>query len=161
MRSNNLEEKKLGKGYLIFILLFFLFTPTPKEGRYRVLKVYDGDSILLRFPDGRVEKVRYIGIDAPERFQPYHSVARKKNWELLRKGKIRLEFDVKKRDRYGRILAYVYADKIMINAEMLRLGLARVYYDKENTRYLELFKKLEEEARKKHLGIWKKRRYRW
>jgi micrococcal nuclease len=160
MRSTRLREKTAIKGLLIIVLLLCsALTVPPDESCYRVLKVYDGDTILIRFPDGKVEKVRYIGIDAPERYKPYHLQAKKKNLELLRKGEIRLEFDVKKKDRYGRWLAYVYSGKIMINAELIRLGLARVYHDEENTRYGELFEQLEKEARENHSGIWKKRSY--
>src|SRR5689334_12864051 len=77
---------------------------------------------------GRVEKVRYIGIDAPETRHPIRGAepggreASAANRRLVQGRTVRIELDVRARDRYGRLLGYVYVGDLMINAEMVRLG---------------------------------------
>ena len=67
-----------------------------------------------------------------------------------------LEYDRDKRDYYDRILAYVWLDTLFVNAEIVRLGYGRAYlkypFKKE---YMELFQRLEEEAKEGERGMWK------
>lgn len=69
---------------------------------------------------------------------------------------IQLEFDeTNKTDRYGRLLAYVFVDGMLLQETLVREGLARVAYVKEpNTKYLEELKKAQEKAKNESLGIW-------
>ena len=121
-----------------------------------MMKVIDGDTVQLRTPAGEVVIVRYIGIDCPERGEPFYRFALKTNRRLLKGKSITLEFDEKLHDTYGRWLAYVYADELMVNAELLRLGYARLYLDSENEKHLPLFKKMLEEAQRHRRGLWGK-----
>src|SRR5215213_4702317 len=88
-----------------------------KESRARVLRVIDGDTIEVDL-GGREEHVRYIGIDTPESAIPGEPVecfgkeAAAANEDLVDGETVRLVFDAERRDRYGRLLAYVYADEI-------------------------------------------------
>ena len=69
---------------------------------------------------------------------------------------VRIEFDVEKRDRYGRLLAYVYLpDGRMLNAELVKEGYAQVYTFPSNVRYVNLFLKLQRQARENNRGLWK------
>ena len=78
-----------------------------------VTRVVDGDTIEVRL-DGRIEKIRLIGIDTPESVKPgtpvecYAKAASAQTDRLLEGRRVRLEFDAERRDRYGRLLAYVY-----------------------------------------------------
>src|SRR5436190_5289182 len=92
-----------------------------------VVHVDDGDTIDVRIAD-RVERVRYIGIDAPEvahdardgrgarRGDRGGAAAAGLNRALVAGTVVRLELDVERRDRYGRLLAYVWAGGGMVNA---------------------------------------------
>lgn len=68
--------------------------------------------------------------------------------------RITLEYDVEKRDKYGRVLAYVYADERSVQEELLRRGLARVGYIYESRRHLDDFRGAEDVAQEKKIGIW-------
>jgi micrococcal nuclease len=67
---------------------------------------------------------------------------------------VRLEFDVQTRDRFGRLLAYVYVGNLMVNAELVRQGYAQAAAYPPNVRYQELFLQLQREAREAKRGLW-------
>lgn len=131
----------------IILLVFFLYPPF--RG-IRVEEVTDGDTIVLS--DGRA--VRYIGIDTPEEGETLFAEAKETNREVLGGKKITLEYDIEKRDRYRRALAYVWADSLLVNAELIKRGLARVYLFSPNLKYRDLFIRLQKEARANNLGLW-------
>jgi micrococcal nuclease len=124
------------------------------------LRVIDGDTIVL--VNG--EKIRYLGIDTPEtRFSPrgpqyYADEATAANRRLVEGKNVRLEFDVERRDIYGRLLAYVFVDTIFVNAELVRGGYAKTLFFRPNNRYRALLSKLERESREAGLGMWAAKR---
>ena len=69
--------------------------------------------------------------------------------------RIALEYDVEKRDKYGRVLAYVFADGTNVQEELLGKGLARVGYVYESRRHLDAFREAEQFAKEKKLGVWR------
>lgn len=68
--------------------------------------------------------------------------------------RITLGYDMEKRDKYGRVLAYVYADGKNVQEKLLKKGLARVDYVYESRRHLETFKEVEQFAKEKKIGVW-------
>ena len=97
------------------------------------MRVVDGDTIRVRL-GGREERVRYIGVDTPETVKPGTPVQcfgqareRVQRATVVRAGTVRLVFDAERRDRYGRLLAYVYRepDGLFVNAELVRRGYAQ------------------------------------
>ena len=124
-----------------------------------VVHVVDGDTIHVQC-GARVEKVRYIGIDAPEIHHPTWGEepggreAAALNRRLVGGRHVRLELDVRARDQYGRLLAYVWTGDLMVNAEVVRLGYAQVMTVPPNVRYQALFLKLQREARAAGRGLW-------
>ena len=128
-----------------------------------VRKVVDGDTILLT----NGEYVRYIGIDTPESRRknasgrwvndpkPFAKEATRLNKKLVLGKNVRLEFDVEKRDKYKRLLAYVFVDDIFVNARLIEEGLAQLLTIPPNNKYTALFKKLQKKARKEKRGLWK------
>jgi micrococcal nuclease len=143
-------------GLLLLIIFTSGFGSAPKD-LYRVERVIDGDTIKL----SSGERVRYIGIDTPETKHPKKPVqyfgkeAYEANKKLVEGKKVRLEFDVQKRDRYGRLLAYVYVDDVFVNAWLVKNGFAYSYTYPPNIKYQELFVKLQKEARENKRGLWR------
>lgn len=123
----------------------------------RVEKIYDGDTIGAVVA-GRFEKIRLLGIDAPEMDQrPWGKKAR----ECLRSlisvagSEISLEYDIDRRDKYGRILAYIWTqDRKMINEEMMKKGCAVLFTFSPNVRYAELFRSAQKKAQEDKAGLW-------
>jgi micrococcal nuclease len=129
-----------------------------------VVRTVDGDTVHVRVA-GRIEKVRYIGIDTPEVHHPTRGeepggrAATEVNRRLVGDRPVRLEPDVQLRDRHRRLLAYVWVKRadgveVMVNAEMVRLGYAQVLTVPPNVRHAETFRKLAAEAREHHRGLW-------
>ena len=140
----------------IILLLFIVLLGCEQQGS-KVKRIIDGDTIELI----NGERVRYIGIDTPETYPPrgpqyYGQEATEANRKLVAGKRIKMEFDVDKKDRYGRTLAYIFVDTIFVNAELLRLGYAKTYFFPPNIRYFVLFTKLENEAKEAGRGIWGK-----
>jgi len=125
-----------------------------------VVRVVDGDTILVRLPNGATERVRYIGIDTPESVrpeqpvEPYGPEAANRNRELLRNAEVELEFDVQERDRYGRLLAYVFADGTFVNRRLVEEGLALAITYAPNVRNQQKLLDAQRRARREALGIW-------
>ena len=103
--------------------------------------------------------MRYIGIDAPE-IHPEVEAFGIEAWQanrLLVAGKeVRLEQDVSKTDKYGRLLRYVWVDDILVEAELVRQGLARAKAYPPDTKYQDYLEQMEAEAREAGRGMWVK-----
>ena len=123
-------------------------------------RVVDGDTIRVVLASGREERVRYIGVDTPESVRPGTPVecfarkASKANERLVAGREVRLERDVEERDRYGRLLAYVYAGPTFVYAELVRGGYAQPLSIPPNVRHAARFVSLAAEARRAGKGLW-------
>lgn len=128
-----------------------------------VVRIVDGDTIVVRLGSGREERVRYIGIDTPESVKPntpvqcFAKAASDANAALVDGRRVRLERDVSERDRYGRLLAYVHRsdDDLFVNAELVRQGYAHASPYPPDVRHEADFRSLEREARTARRGLWK------
>ncbi len=116
-----------------------------------VTEVIDGDTIVI---DGGYH-VRYIGIDAPESGELYYLEAKQANEELVAGKKVRLESDISDRDRYGRLLRYVYVDDKFVNAEMISRGCAWAIAYPPDVKYQVYLEAMEGEARQTKRGFWR------
>lgn len=119
----------------------------------QVVRVIDGDTIEVEI-EGQAYRVRYIGINTPERDEFFYQEATKANAQLVAGQTVVLEKDVSETDRYGRLLRYVWVGETMINAELVRRGYAQVATYPPDVKYQELFLELEREARKASRGLW-------
>jgi len=125
----------------------------------QVVDIIDGSTILVNLGE-RSETVRYIGItpqESPRRpptATPSPAEAVEANRQLVSRQQVRLELDTQERDRDGRLLAYVYVDDQMVNAELVRRGSAGVMTVQPNVRHRDLFVTLEQEARDNRRGVW-------
>ncbi len=157
------------KGFLfstvlsLFLYSQFLNQVTLKEDVFlKVEKVVDGDTFWIINQNGEREKIRLIGVDTPEARRTrnkemgyYGKEASDYSKELLTGTKIRLEYDVSKRDRYKRTLAYVYLeDGTFLNAHLIAEGYATLLTVPPNVKYVDLFRNLQREARKNEKGLW-------
>ena len=122
-----------------------------ESGKVYCDRVVDGDTIVVLM-DGKKEKVRMIGIDTPESVHPDKSrntpmgkIASKYTKDNLEGKYVTLETDVQERDKYGRVLAYVYLDDKMFNKTLLEEGLAELMTIPPNVKYVDDFKKIEAE----------------
>jgi micrococcal nuclease len=132
-----------------------------EERAARVARVVDGDTIQVDV-DGRRERVRYIGVDTPESVKPgtpvecYAKRAAAENERLVAGERVRLVQDAEARDRYGRLLAYVYraSDDAFVNAALVRGGYARPLTIAPNDRHAAQFDALARDARRAGRGLW-------
>ncbi len=139
-------------------------TPTAFVGEKQtvlVTRVIDGDTIEI---EGKI-KVRYIGVNTPE---IYHDTTGKKtgeqcfadesyleNKKLVEGKTITLVRDVSDKDKYGRLLRYVYIDDLFVNDYLIQNGFAKIMIIKPDIKYALEFKQKEKEAKANNLGIWK------
>lgn len=140
-----------------------LTRPATAEGPYPVQYVSDGDTIGVNI-NGKTTTVRMIGIDTPEVKDPRKPVqcfgteASGRAYELLNNTQVWLEYDpaVERQDRYGRTLAYVWADQTTLaNQVMLTGGFAHEYtYNNTAYKYQAAFKAEESAARTDGKGLW-------
>lgn len=126
-------------------------SPTPLSD-FLVSEVLDGDTI--RIETG--EKVRYLGIDAPEQNEAYGLTAARYNKQFVLGKRIRLEYDYEEHDQYGRLLAYVFAGNDFINEKMIKEGYAKVYTiaHTRKLKYIDRLEAAETWARERHNGMW-------
>ena len=130
----------------------------------KVARVIDGDTFVL----ADSQHVRILGINSPEiarlgkPAQPYADSAATFTKSLIDGKQIKLTFENKTFDIFGRLLAYVWLtdkegkDSLFIQAELLKAGLARISYYPKGKRYYELFYNLRRTAMRDKRGIWRR-----
>lgn len=127
--------------------------------RAEVVRVIDGDTIDVRIGDA-VERVRYIGIDAPEEAHEgddaecYAAEATDANVQLVGGKEVRLLQDEGNRDDYGRLLRYVYVEDVFVNEALLEEGAAITMSIPPNTAHWERFRDAVVAAKAAGRGLW-------
>jgi len=135
-------------------LLALLLAALPAAGEERVAtvrSVIDGDTVVL--DDGR--RIRYLGINAPERGEAYFAEATAFNRRLTEGRRVRLEPDQVLEDRYHRLLFYVYVDGEMVNARLIEEGVAHLLVIPPNLKHYDRLLELQRQARAARRGIWR------
>lgn len=136
------------------------------NGPYKVDRVVDGDTIIVAI-NGENVTVRMIGVNTPESVAPENYkentdegvTASDYTKELLTGEYVHLEYDKDKDDNYGRTLAYVYLDDVMVNLHLLEEGYAEVMTIKPNTKYVAKFQETEQKAKENNIGFWSNGRF--
>ena len=133
-------------------------SPRPDEASDTVVRVVDGDTIGVA---GLPDSVRLIGIDTPELDDPrprqrcLARLAKERIDSLTSRRKVRLVRDVLDRDRYRRLLRYVYLpDGRLVNLVMVEEGYATVLTVPPNVRLAPLFLSAQSTARRQERGLW-------
>ncbi len=125
-----------------------------------VVHVVDGDTVVVALRDGTRATVRLLGADTPETVDPRKPVqcfgpeASAYTKEHLGGRAVRLEFDVERHDRYGRLLAYVIVDGHRFEDDLLRLGYARLLVIAPNGSHARTMLAEELAARRGRRGLW-------
>jgi micrococcal nuclease len=128
-------------------------------GTAEVMSVVDGDTLDVRW-NGRTEPVRLLGVDTPETVDPQRPVgcygpeASAFTHRRLQGRTVHLRFDRERRDRYGRLLAYVEVDGRRFNDELLTGGYARLLVIPPNGRHARAMLDEELAARSAARGLW-------
>lgn len=148
---------------LLFILLIFISSCTTGQvilqekqldGPYLVTNVIDGDTADIII-NGKTERLRFSGINTPEKNECYYQEAKDKLKELILNKEIYIQQDKTDKGKYGRLLRYIYLDDLLINEYLVEYGYARVYdkYKNDTSKYHQL-KRAEVEAIKSNIGVW-------
>ena len=163
------------KPLLLVLVLAFLSTSLHAQQTTTVVRAVDGDTLKILYW-GKEESIRLIGIDTPE-----SRINKKAKRDAKRSGQdiktitsmgkrateyvqslvkpgdlITIEFDAQERDRYGRLLGYVYlSNGKMLNEEIVKAGYANVMTIPPNVRYQDRFLKAYKQARENKRGLWK------
>jgi micrococcal nuclease len=130
----------------------------PVNQTVEVVEVIDGDTIRV-LVDGQIESVRYIGIDTPEPYSKgdpecFSLEASQRNRELVEGQEVTLVSDTEDRDKYGRLLRYVYVDEVLINEVLISEGYATTLNIPPNSLYANVFRQNKEAAKLNNLGLW-------
>ncbi|MEM7824738.1 MAG: thermonuclease family protein, partial [Candidatus Aenigmatarchaeota archaeon] len=110
-------------GYIVLVKI--------PEKTFNVTKVLDGDTIEIETG----EKVRLLGINAPEINEHYYQEAKDRLAELVNGKLVKLEAGREDKDIYGRLLRYVFVDDVFVNLQLLREGYATVYITNPEEKY--------------------------
>ena len=164
--------KHLLTAFILFILLLFTqniysqtypsYLPYGYSIKAKVARVIDGDTFVLTDS----QHVRILGINTPEiahagkPAEAFGDSASRFTESLIDGKNIKLTFEGKTYDMFGRILAYVWLtntagkDSLFLQAELLKTGLARISHYPKGMRYYDLFYNLRRTAMHEYLGIW-------
>ena len=113
-------------------------------------RVIDGDTIEM----ANGARVRYISVDTPERDEPFYQKATDFNRRLVEGQRVKLLKDESNEDRFGRLLRYVLAGDILVNAELVREGLAEAKPYEPDVKFAACFDALMQEAQENRRGMW-------
>lgn len=159
------------KKYIALLIASFLFLPglarpagpdQDKLLRARYLRNYDGDTLTVEIKC-RIwleETVRLIGIDCEEKGENrFSKMATEFTRDMVRDRNLYLEVGTDQRDRYRRLLAYVWVEKddgsmVMLNEILLQKGLAELMTIQPNVKYVDRFKEAVRVAQKNETGLW-------
>ncbi|MEX1030777.1 MAG: thermonuclease family protein [Paenibacillaceae bacterium] len=157
---------------LIIIIVVIRLTGSPEQSNTRndnnlitakVTHVVDGDTMKVTLEDGHAteETIRLLLVDTPEtvhpskEVQPFGPEASAYAKRILTNQEIQLEIDVSQRDKYGRLLVYLWIGDQMFNEMLLEEGLARVaYVIPPNIKYINQFRAIQQKSQKSAKGIW-------
>ena len=134
--------------------------PQPSKLTGTVISVTDGDTFKVRLDNGKTETVRLILVDTPETKHPSKPVqpcgpeAYEFTKRMVSGKKVTLELDVQERDKYGRLLAYVYVGGKSVQEALLAEGLAKVSVYPPNVKYVDKYRAIEKKAKEAKKGIW-------
>ncbi len=168
-------KKALIKTLSFIFILTLLSSSLHAQQTTTVTRIVDGDTLKIRYW-GKEESIRLIGIDPPE-----SRVNKKAKRDAKRSGQdiktitamgkkateyveslvkpgdlITIEFDAQQRDRYDRLLGYVYlSNGKMLNEEIVKAGYANIMTIPPNVKYQDRFLRAYKEARERERGLWK------
>ena len=128
--------------------------PDAADGEWvQVVQVIDGDTISIE-RDGRVERVRYLGVNTPEMDEPLGPAGRTCNREMVEGRQVYLLKDTSETDQYGRLLRFIFTADGFVNERLLLEGCAVQVTYEPDVACVDLFAQAEAQAREAGLGVW-------
>lgn len=170
MENNKQNKRHIWIFLIISVLVLCVYTLRPNNvhnviglEKTHVVRIVDGDTLVVDKDGG--QKIRLIGVDTPESVDINHpernceegKIATEYLKDLVEEQDVYLEFDSKYKDRFDRVLAYVYLDedgKTMVQVKLLEDGMAQVMPVRPNLRYKSDFEKVQETAKESKTGFW-------
>lgn len=153
-KRERVGEKGICYPYVVPFILLFIFCPPAfffaSAFAATVAAVLDGDTVTLT--DGT--RVRYLGVNTPEHGQPFAEEAKRYNERLVLGKDVRLEVGKPERDAFGRVLAYVYAGDVLVNARLIAEGLGHLFVIDPIAHYAEWLQ-LQKDAQARRKGMWR------
>lgn len=144
-------------GVVVLLLLFRLVEDIGPElqpgDRFMVVRVFDGDTVELAGGD----RLRLLGIDTPEQGEPFCDSATNLITRVASQQRGRVEYANRRRDKYGRLLGYLYVDTLFINRVVIDSGYGYVYLFSDNELHSEPVRELMEAQRSamaRRVGLW-------
>lgn len=139
---------------IIFIAFLFLYSFIDtyilvEKEKTITTNVIDGDTIVINGG----ERVRLLGIDTPEKGEFYYKEAKARLEQLIENNEISIEKEGDNKDKYDRLLRYIFLNETNINMEMVEEGYAICYFYGKS-RYQSLCRSLEQNAMQNKLGRW-------
>lgn len=144
---------------LIVGLVSWNFYSSEKKQEIQLVRCIDGDTAKFRI-QGKEEKVRFLGVDAPEMSHPGGEEASKYTCDMLEKAKrIEIEYDDNSDiyDKYDRVLGWIFVDNHNLSELLLSKGYAEVKYVYGNYKYIEELCESQDKAYQQRVGIWEVR----
>lgn len=149
---------------LILILILILVVPTiafaKNKEKVKLVKCIDGDTAIFKIGKEE-EKVRFLAINTPEysknKKESFGKESSDYTCKKLEKGeKIELEYDPasEKRDKYGRVLAWIFVDDKLLQEDLVSKGYAEIKYVYKDYLYVGKLEKKQEKAIEKKIGMW-------
>jgi len=145
------------KALLLFITILLSHGCFAKSIKAKIVRVIDGDTVVVRTVNNQIIKIRLSGIDAPEKKQPHGIMSKNYLTNLINKKIVKI--NVTKKDRYKRQLGTVFIKNTNINLKLVKSGNAwayRKYLKKMDKKTEEAFVRAESFAQFKKIGLWKK-----
>lgn len=153
-------KNKVIKTLIILVVIFPIVVSAREIEKIELVKCIDGDTAIFKIRKEK-EKVRFLAINTPEyneeKEEYYGEEASKYTCKRLTNAKkIEIEYDKKsdKRDRYGRVLGWIFVDDVLLQESLVKKGYAEIKYVYDNYSYVEILEKRERQAKKKEIGIW-------
>ena len=135
---------------IAFLTALVIIVSTQQQNQI-VSQVIDGDTFKLRTG----ETIRLTGIDAPEKDAYYYNESKNALEEMIKEKMVALERDVSNKDKYGRMLRYVYADNgTFVNLKLVSEGFARAAEYPPDLKYADELREAENDAKANNFGIW-------
>ena len=133
MRASTVIRWAIVGALAVALALFYVLSASAEELAGKVVRVADGDTITVLGPGNKQHKIRLMGIDAPEKAQPFGSKSRDSLASMVAGRNVIVEWH--KRDRYGRLVGQVFADSRDVGLVQVERGMAWHYKDYQRERH--------------------------
>ena len=155
MRASTVIRWAIVGALALALALFYALTASAEELTGKVVRVADGDTITVLGPGNQQHKIRLMGIDAPEKAQPFGNKSRESLSSMVAGRNVVVEWH--KRDRYGRLVGQVFADSHDVGLVQIERGMAwhyKAYEREQRPEDAQAYAQAEVEARTARRGLW-------